>query len=392
MMNWAIKRFVKDRDNIQNSNVREAYGRVSSCMGILANIVLFIGKFSIGTMVRSVSITADAVNNLSDAGSSLISLISFKLSNKPADEEHPFGHARYEYIASMAVAVLIILLGVELIKTSFDKILAPDAIEFSIVSVAILVFAIVVKFWMYQYNKHYGKLIKSSVMEATAMDSLGDVMATSAVLLSTLISPVIHFQLDGYMGVIVACFILVSGINIIRSTLNDLLGKSPSPEFVSEIVAIIKSYEGVLGIHDLMIHDYGPQRSFASAHVEVSSQEDILKSHDMIDNIERALQERLQIAMVIHMDPIDVADEETNRLRAFMKTAVITIHPELSIHDFRSVKGETHTNLIFDCLIPYHVPLKNSEILAKLQEQVVNLDQTYYLVVTFDRAFTSDQL
>lgn len=390
MMKLLVKQCIKNHEQINNGKVREAYGNLTSIVGILANMVLFAGKFLVGTLAHSVSITADAVNNLSDAGSSIISLISFKLSSRPADEEHPFGHARYEYIASMVVAVLILFLGIELVRTSFDKILHPEEISFSLVSVGILIFSIIVKFWMYSYNKTYGRLIHSTVMEATAADSISDCMATTAVLASTCISPLIHFNLDGYMGVIVAIFILIAGAKIIKETLDVLLGSSPSAEEVQEIIDFIKGYDGVLGIHDLMIHDYGPQNRFGSVHVEVSADEDIFVSHDMIDNIEREIYGKLHIQMVIHMDPIDIHDEETNEMRAYVNEMIVKVHPELSIHDFRMVRGNTHTNLIFDCLVPYSVKLSNTQILKQIKEQVAALEKTYYVVVTFDRAYTTD--
>lgn len=390
MMKLLINRFIKNKEDVHTPYVREQYGRLTSIVGILNNIILFIGKFIIGTLVKSVSITADAVNNLSDAGSSIISLVSFKLSSKPADEEHPFGHARYEYIASMVVAVFILILGIELIRTSFDKIIHPEAIEFSMISIVILLFSICIKTWMYLYNKKYGKLIQSSVMQATAADSLSDCLSTSAVLISTILSPLIHFNLDGYMGIIVAAFIIITGVKIIKSTLDVLLGSSPSKEFVEEIVSFIKAYDGVLGIHDLMIHDYGPQRCFGSVHVEVSSSVDVFTSHDMIDNIERAIQAKLHIQMVIHMDPIDMEDETTNAMRNYVKDMVVSIDENLSIHDFRMVSGDTHTNLIFDCVVPYHVQMSNTDILAKINQAIAKLDKTYYVVITFDRAYTTD--
>lgn len=390
MMKFLIAHRIKDYENVQNEAVREAYGSVLSLVGILTNLLLFTLKFLAGTLSGSVSITADAINNLSDAGSSVISWISFKLSNRPADEEHPFGHARYEYIASLVVAFLILFLGFELIKSSFDKILHPEAIAFSYLSTAILVASIAAKFWMFSYNRKYGKLLNSTVMEATAADSLSDCMATGAVLLSTCISPLIHFNLDGYMGVVVALFIIVAGGKIVKETLDMLLGKSPDKDEVKAIIDFIKGYDGVLGIHDLMIHDYGPGKRFGSVHVEVNAHEDIFKSHDMIDNIEREMNQALQIQMVIHMDPIDLLDEETNEMRSEMKMIVQEIHPDLSIHDFRMVKGTTHTNLIFDCLVPYHVRMDNAEILTGIKERLALLNKTYYVVVTFDRAYTSD--
>lgn len=390
MMRFLVKHLIPNYEDIHDAKIRTKYGNLTSFVGILANLVLFLGKFLIGTLANSVSITADAVNNLSDAGSSMISLISFKLSNRPADEEHPFGHARYEYIASMIVGILILFLGIELVQNSLDKIIHPQTIAFSLLSIGILIASILVKFWMYAYNRYYGKQLNSSVMSATAADSLSDCMATAAVLASTCISPLIHFNLDGYMGVLVAIFIITAGIKIVKETLNSLLGASPSREEVMEIVDLIKGHEGVLGIHDLMIHDYGPNNRFASVHVEVSAKENIFISHDMIDNIEREIHEKLQIQMVIHMDPIDVDDEETNTMRETMKNIVTSIDPSLSIHDFRMVKGNTHTNLIFDCLVPYQIKLTTNQIMDQINEQLNTLDQTYYVVVTFDHAFTSE--
>jgi len=259
-MKYLIAHFIKHHEDIHNPKVRESYGNLMSIVGIIANLCLFLGKFLVGTLVHSVSITADAVNNLSDAGSSMVSFLSFKLSSRPADEEHPFGHARYEYIAGMIVAVAVLFLGIELLQSSFTKILHPEAIAFSMLSVAILFVSIAVKFWMFSYNKHYGKCLNSSVMEATAADSLSDCLSTSAVLVSTCISPLIHFNLDGYMGIVVAIFILLTGAKIVKETLDALLGASPSKEDVQKIIDLIKGYDGVLGIHDLMIHDYGPQK------------------------------------------------------------------------------------------------------------------------------------
>lgn len=390
MMHFLISHFIADYQDIQNPKVREKYGNLTSVVGILCNILLCVGKFIVAAIVNSVSISADAINNLSDAGSSLISLISFKLSNRPADEKHPFGHARYEYIASMLVAVLILFLGIELVNSSLDKILNPEEITFSIIPVVILIVSILIKFWMFSYNRHYGKRLNSTVMEATAADSISDCLATGAVLASTCISPLIHFNLDGYMGIAVAFFIILTGAKIVKETLDILLGSSPSQEDVKNIIQLIREHEGVLGIHDLMIHDYGAQRRFGSVHVEVSGNEDIFVSHDMIDNIEREIQDRLGVQMVIHMDPIDTDDEETNEMREYVKKMIVTVHPLLSIHDFRMVRGNTHTNLIFDCLVPYQVPLSNAEILEAIKNNVAQLEKTYYVVVTFDRAYTSD--
>lgn len=387
MISFLAKTFIKDYQKTDDENVRHAYGNLTSLVGIVNNIILFIFKFLAGTLAGSVSITADAVNNLSDAGSSIISLVSFYLSSRPADEEHPFGHARYECIASMLVACLILLLGFELIKTSIGKIFHPEDVLFSWVSVIVLIVSIGVKLWMFIYNRHYGKLLSSSIMEATAADSISDVMATSAVLASTIISPILHFNLDGYMGIIVACLIIYAGGGIIRSALDELLGKAPSKELVQSLKDKIYAYEGVLGIHDLIIHDYGVNRLFASVHVEVDYKIDVMKSHDMIDNIERDIKKSMGIELVIHMDPIKKDDPITNELKDFMKKALKTIHEDLSLHDFRVVSGNTHTNVIFDVVVPYHLKLENKEILQRLKEQVDKQYDACYLVVTFDKDY-----
>ncbi len=389
MIGLLAKKIIPNYQNYEDSKVRQAYGNLTSTVGIINNFILFGFKFIAGTIANSVSITADAINNLSDAGSSIISLISFKLSSKPADEKHPFGHARYECIASMIVACLILILGFELVKTSFSKILHPEVIDFSLVSCMVLLFSIMVKVWMYVYNKKYGKLLHSSIMEATSADSLSDAMSTLAVLISTIISPIIHFNLDGYVGLIVACLILYAGYGVIRKALDELLGQAPSEELVQKIQEKIMSYNGVLGMHDLMIHDYGAYNTFVSVHVEVDYKVDILKSHDMIDNIEKKFKEDMGIEMVIHMDPINIDDELTNELRTFIKNSVKEIDGALSIHDFRMVTGETHTNLIFDIVVPFQVEYSNQEILDQLKEKLNKKGHKYYLVVTFDRAYTT---
>jgi cation diffusion facilitator family transporter len=303
--------------DLKNTKVREQYGKKSSLIGIFVNVFLFIIKFAVGTLFHSVAVVADAVNSLADAGSSVISLISFKLSSKPADEKHPFGHERIEYIASSVVAVFILLLGIELLKTSFNKILYPGKIEFSFVVVGVLLFSIAAKFWLYGFNIKLAKRIDSSMLRATAADSLSDVLATSSVLLATILSPLLGFQLDGYVGIVVSVFIMMSGINILKETLNSLLGQVPSGELVKLIDSYVKKYDGVLGTHDLVIHNYGPRRYFASVHIEVDAKEDILVSHDLIDNIEREIAQDLGIHLVIHLDPIITDDPLVNELREF---------------------------------------------------------------------------
>lgn len=387
MIELLAKKYIKDYQDYENEKVRNAYGSLTSLVGIMNNIVLFGLKFIAGSLAHSVSITADAINNLSDAGSSIISLISFKLSSKPADAKHPYGHARYECIASMVVACLIMMLGWNLLLESIDKVIHPDEIEFSWISCIILIASILVKGWMYFYNHKYGKLVSSSMMEATATDSLSDAMSTSAVLASSIISPLIHFNLDGYMGMVVAILILFAGFGIVRSALDELLGKAPDIELVHELEAKIMAYDDVLGIHDLMIHDYGAHKTFGSVHVEVDASKDVMLLHDMIDNIERAIYLDMGIHLVIHMDPINLKDPLTAYLKEVFVQFLSEIHQELSLHDFRIVSGNTHTNIIFDILVPYSVKKNNEDILKELNEKVAQLDGVYYLVITFDRAF-----
>ena len=390
MIDFLVRKFVRDYDKVQDVRVRQRYGNLASCIGVLCNLLLFSGKFVVGTLFQSVAITADAVNNLSDAGSSLISLVSFRLSSRSADSGHPSGPARIEYIASMVVGILVLMLGVELIRSSIDHIAHPPAIEFSWVSVGVLAASILVKLWMFSYNRTLGKRIDSMVMQATATDSLSDVLATGAVLLSTIMSPAIGFQLDGYMGALVALFIIVSGIRILKDTLNQLLGQTPDQELTNMIATKVLSYDGVLGIHDLMVHNYGPGRCFASAHVEVSSSVDILKSHDVIDNIERDFDTDCGIHLVIHLDPIVTDDERVNALRVKMAQIIRGIDPLLSMHDFRVVLGETHSNLIFDVSVPFACTQADDEITQAIYSAVSRTEGQSYAVVTIDHAYISE--
>jgi len=390
MHDLLLKYFIRDYEDLKNSKVREQYGKLSSIVGIVVNVFLFIMKFAVGTWSHSVSIIGDAVNNLSDAGSSVISLVSFKLSNKPPDKDHPFGHARIEYIASSVVGFIIILIGWELVKTSFEKILHPSPIEFSIITPFILVFSILAKLWLYRLNINVGKRINSSVIQATAADSLSDVMATSGVLASTIISPLIGFQLDGYMGVAVAIFIIISGIKILKDMLDTLLGKMPSNDLINKIVTYIGKYPGVIGIHDLVVHDYGPHRCFASVHVEVDARIDVLESHDLIDNIERDITMELDIPLVIHMDPIVMDDPFVNELYELTKQVINKIDDSLSMHDFRVVKGATHSNMIFDVTVPFGFKKEESQIVEKITTEVKKVNANLYPVITIDRSYVED--
>ncbi|MDD4297052.1 MAG: cation diffusion facilitator family transporter [Ruminiclostridium sp.] len=387
----------KKQENIENNKndhehnrvMRERYGRISSIIGISVNIFLFITKFIAGTLTGSVSIVGDAVNNLSDAGSSVISFISFRYSKKPADDGHPFGHARIEYIGSTAVAVSILFIGLELVKSSVVKILNPVAIDFSFVTLCILLFSIIAKFTLYRYNAVLAKRIDSSILQATSFDSLSDVLATSVVLASAVISHFSGVQLDGYMGVAVAVFIIVSGINILKNTVSSILGKGPSEELINLIESFIKKYEGVIGLHDLVVHDYGPNHCFASVHVEVDSNVDILESHDLIDNIERDISLEHGIHLVIHLDPIVTDDPFVDELRMTVKNIVLSLDESLSIHDFRVVKGSTHNNLIFDVLVPNECKISNSVIQGWIMKKIHDIDKKLYVVVTLDRSYVS---
>lgn len=387
MIDFLIKHFVKDWQDTKNAVVRQRYGRLGSLVGVAVNLLLFGGKFSVGTLMGSVAVTADGVNNLSDAGSSLVSLISFRLAGKPADREHPYGHARVEYLAAMFVAIIILLLGLELGQSSLGKVAAPAMVEHSPIMLAVLVLSILAKLWLWYFNRQLDRRIDSAVMRATAADSLSDVMSTGAVLLSTIISPIIGYPLDGWMGLVVSGFILFSGIGIIRDAMNKLLGDAPDAELVGAIEDFVLSHEGVLGVHDLMIHSYGPGRCFASMHAEVDAQVDIMKSHDLMDNIEREILQSEGVHLVLHLDPI-VTGGETLDLRRRIERLVTEIDEQLSIHDFRAVLGETHNNLIFDMLVPIDLKLSNDSIKDRLNELLLRDMPNCYAVVTFDRAYT----
>lgn len=386
MIKFIVKKIVDNEEDVKDMHVRQVYGNVLSCIGILLNIALCVGKFFVGIISNSISISADAFNNLSDAGSSCISFVSFYLSSKPADEKHPYGHARYEYISSMIVAVLIILLGIEVLKSGIDKILHPQIQSFSYISMIVLIISILVKIWMYYMNRYYGNMLQSKVMLATAADSMSDVMATSAILISTILSNLLKFDLDGYMGIVVSFIIIWNGYEIVRSSLDDILGKAPSEAFVKELKNKVLSYKDVKGIHDLIVHEYGVNRIYASVHVEVDYRMNILQSHDMIDNIERDVKQQLGVELVIHMDPIILDDPLTNTLKQQVETILVNIDKDLSLHDFRVVFGPTHTNLIFDVVVPFHITLSDKQLKQKIKDELQ--DETYELVVTFDHPYT----
>ena len=385
-MNFLVRRFIKNYQDTKDANVRTSIGKLSGIVGIFSNLFLFVIKFVIGTIVHSVSIQADGVNNLTDAGSNIISILSFHLANKPADKDHPFGHERTETIASLFVGILILVLGFETAKESISKVIHPGSIDFRIASVIILLISIIVKFWMYAYNKKLSKTYDSSLLEATALDSISDVCGTTAVLVSTLLSPILHFNLDGYMGIVVSGIILYGAYGLLRDMINSLIGEAPDPELVHNIVDMIMAHPAILGVHDMMLHNYGPNKIFASAHVEVDSSKDIFETHDHIDNIEREVKENMNIDLVLHMDPVKVNDLETELYRAKVVEAIHQIDPKWGFHDFRIVSGPTHVNLVFDLVIPFEEKYSQEEIEDMLLKHIQS-DKKIYLVLTIDHPY-----
>ena len=386
MIEFLIRRFVPDWQQVQRTDVRERYGTLAAAVGILSNIFLCIIKGLIGLFSGSIAVTADAVNNLSDAGSSVITLLAFKIAGKPADEEHPYGHARMEYISGMAVSFIIILLGLELMGSSFEKILHPEEVGVSALTYLVLIVSIAVKLWQGMFNRNLGKRISSEALQATATDSLNDVFSTGAVLLSTLVYQFTAIPIDGWVGMLVAIFITVSGVKLIMETGSPLLGQAPDPQMVRELEEKITAYDGVIGIHDLQVHNYGPGRVFATVHAEVPANRDILVSHDIIDNIEREVGHEMNLNLVIHMDPVVTDDERLNQLHAQVQQIVAGIDSNLSMHDFRAVFGPTHTNLVFDVVVPPGFSLSDSELSRRIEQQVQTLG-SYFCVITVDHNY-----
>lgn len=389
MTNLLVNIFIGKDADIKKASVRKKYGFLSGIAGCLCNLLLFAAKLIIGMISGSISITADAINNLSDMGSCMVSLFGFKFSSRPADKEHPFGHGRYEYISALIVAIIILAVGLELIKSSFDKILHPSQPEISLPLVIVLLISIGVKLWMFFFNRKLGKIISSNVLTATASDSINDVISTGAVLIASLVGNWLNLPLDGYMGAAVAVFIMISGIGIIKQSLGPIMGEAPDREMVNNLSEKVLSYEGIYGIHDLVIHNYGPSKWMASLHAEVPADVDILVSHDLIDRIEKDVRREMGIELVIHMDPIVTNDERVNDMR--IKTAAIVhdINSELSIHDFRMVDGPSHTNLIFDVLCPYSVEMSDEQLCKSIQDAVrKEIGRHHYTVITIDRDYT----
>ena len=384
MTQFLIRCFIKDSENIRSPKVRAAYGILGSVTGIVCNLLLCAAKLVIGSLSGSIAITADAFNNLSDIASSAISLLGFKLGQKPADAKHPFGHGRFEYLSALFISLLIMFLAVQLGISSFNKILNPEKLQFSLISLIILLLAVGVKLWLSAFNKKLGKKIDSASMAATAADSLNDVLSTSAAIISMLAVLVIDFPLDGYLGLVVACFVMYSGFSIARDTINPLLGEAPPKELVQAIKEELLSNKYVLSIHDLTVHNYGPGRRFASVHVEVPGNANIVDVHNMIDQAELKILNKMGIVITIHMDPIDTDDAKTNRLRDMAANAIQRIDGRLTLHDFRIIDGSSRIVLLFDVVVPPGYPLEPEKLQGLIQKEIAAIDPIYHCVIHID--------
>lgn len=387
MTDILIRLFIRDHENTENAQVRENYGKFAGVVGIATNFILFMIKIIAGTLFHSISITADAVNNLSDSGSSIVTLVGFKISGKPADAGHPYGHARMEYISGLIVSFVIVILGFQLVQTSVNKILNPQDVRFSWLTIAVLVISILIKLWQCLFYRKIGKTIDSSAIVATSFDSRNDILATSSVLAATVVTALTDYNLDGYMGVVVALFIMFSGGKLVMETVSPLLGTAPPEELVRKIYKKIQSYEGIVGLHDLSVHNYGVGKCFASVHCEVPADQDIMVSHDIIDNIERDFLKDMDIHMVIHLDPVVTDNEQTNELKAQLKKVIARISDRIGMHDFRVVRGVTHSNLIFDIVVPFEFEMRDSELIDIISDKVLEIDPSCRAVITVDHDY-----
>lgn len=369
MTRFLMKVFLKDAD-LNTARGRELCGRLAGIVGIICNVILCIMKMVVGTITASIAITADGINNLSDAGSSIITLIGFRISGKAADNDHPFGHARMEYVTALIVSIIILLIGFNLGQSSIEKIFSPENTQFSTVSFLILGVSILIKFWMMLFNAKLGKTINSTALEATSADSRNDAIATLAVLIAAVISKFTSLNLDGYMGALVAAFIIYSGVGLIKETIGPLLGQAPDPKIVKELKQRILSYEGVLGVHDFMVHCYGPGIYYASAHIEMDANSNMLSCHDVLDSIENDVRKQMKIQLVLHLDPLVTDDEETNVLKEKVNRIVRDLDVDLSIHDFRVVTGMKAKNVVFDVLVPRDFKMTDVEVREYLEKKI----------------------
>jgi len=387
MTDLLIRLFIKNKDDINDVKVRTAYGTLSGSVGIVVNILLSIAKLIIGSITHSITITGDALNNLSDAGSSTISLLGFRIASKPADKEHPYGHGRIEYICGLGVSVIIMFMGFELIKSSIGKIIEPQAPEFNYAAIIVLVLSIFGKLWLALFNRKIGKAISSDTVDAVVKDSLSDMAATAVSIISLVLSRYFDMPFDGIFGVVVSLFVIWAGIGVFRATTASLLGQPPEESTVKMLEEKIMSYDGVFGVHDLIVHDYGPGRCFVTAHAEVPSTADIMESHDLMDVIEQEIRNDTGYIITLHMDPIVMDDEKTNAAREMVSEIVKEIDSSLSIHDFRMVSGPHHTNLIFDVVLPFSCKIDSSDVIDMINKRLSALEKNYYAVVTVDRNY-----
>jgi len=387
MREFLVKKFIKDYDKIEDNKVREKYGILSSFVGIICNIILFSAKFIIGAMSNSIAIISDGFNNLSDCASCIVTMFGYKMAAKPADKDHPFGHGRMEYLTALVIAVVILFVGVELLKGSWSKITNPDEIDFSAVALIVIIISILIKVWMGFFNRVLGTRINSSVMLATSKDSFNDVIATGASLIALVASLFTDAPVDGIMGIIVSVFILLSGYGIIKETIDQLLGQPADEALVNNIKAMVEESAYAIGMHDLIIHCYGPGNLIGSVHIEVDGKGNIMEIHDAIDELERNIYDELGVMITVHMDPVETDNEEINKAKAMVETIIKKIDSDLSMHDFRMVAGPSHTNLIFDIVIPYDCKLSQKFIKDEIDHRLKAYDKIYYTVITFDNSF-----
>ena len=387
MTNFILKTFMKDYSDNKDSATRKKAGFLSSTVGIVCNIILFVSKFIIGTIANSVAIISDAFNNLTDCLSCIITMFGYNLASKPADKEHPFGHGRMEYFTSLIIAVFIIIVGFEFFKTSLSRIFNKEDIDVTYFTIIVLVLSILLKFWMYLFNKKMSTIFNNQAMMATSYDSLSDAMTTSITLIGSIISLFTSFPIDGGIGLIVSGLIIKTAISIIKDTLDELLGKPADKETTQQLLDIVMSHQGILGVHDLMIHNYGPNNMIASLHAEVDAKQNVLEAHDTIDNIEKEIFEKMKIMTTIHLDPIETDNIQLNQYKTIVSKVLNEIDPELSFHDFRMVVGQTHTNLIFDVIISDKYRDKNQMLKEKIDEQLKLIDNKLETVITFDSQF-----
>lgn len=385
MTELLLKLFVKDYQEAEQPAVRASIGRLAGIVGIVCNSLLFLFKLIAGLLSGSVSIIADAVNNLSDASSSLVTLIGFKLAQRPADKNHPFGHARYEYLSGFIVSALIFVIGIELAKSSVEKIIYPEAVELSILSVSVLVASVLLKLWMFLFCRKLGKRINSTTLQATSVDSRNDVISTTAVLVGCVIGYLFDIKIDGYIGLGVALFIIYSGITLAKETINPLLGEQTDEKLVDDISELVLSHDKIIGMHDLLVHDYGPGQCFASVHAELNADEDPLICHDIIDDIERNVLEKLSVNLVIHYDPVVTNDEELNYMRDVVVDIIIEIDSRLTLHDFRMVRGAKRTKLVFDLVIPYSMEEEKHRLKEIIDKGIKTEGKHYDAVICFDK-------